>query len=184
MKDYSKGKIYTIKNKNDNSKIYVGSTIQSLYQRFKGHKCSCNNPKFLNCLLYKEVKNDWSDWYIELYEDYPCKKQNDLLVKESEIIKQIGTLNIITSYEKQFINVKDKIKYYKEKANEEKAKIKANKEKTSKEKAKEAKEAKKKAKEDKEKEKEEIKAIKKEEKRKKRREYGRQYYLEKKNKMN
>jgi hypothetical protein len=174
MKDYSKGKIYTIKNKNDNSKIYVGSTIQSLYQRFKGHKCSCNNPKFLNCLLYKEVNNDWSDWYIELYEDYPCNKLNDLLVKESEIIKQIGTLNIITNYEKQFINVKDKIKYYKEKAKE------AKKKETPKEKAKEAKEAKKKAKEAKEKEKEEIKAIKKEERKKKIREYQRQYYLEQK----
>ena len=34
MPDYSKGQIYTIRNRNDNSKIYVGSTIQSLAVRF------------------------------------------------------------------------------------------------------------------------------------------------------
>ena len=38
MPDYSKGKIYTIRNKNDPSLIYVGSTIQSLAKRLGEHR--------------------------------------------------------------------------------------------------------------------------------------------------
>jgi hypothetical protein len=38
MPDYSKGKIYTIRCRTDDTKIYVGSTIQSLAVRFGGHK--------------------------------------------------------------------------------------------------------------------------------------------------
>ena len=37
MKDYSKGKIYTIRNKNDNNLIYVGSTIETLTSRMSKH---------------------------------------------------------------------------------------------------------------------------------------------------
>ena len=38
MPDYSNGKIYTIRNRNDDTKIYVGSTSQPLYKRFHQHK--------------------------------------------------------------------------------------------------------------------------------------------------
>jgi hypothetical protein len=38
MPDYQKGKICTIRNRNDDTKIYVGSTIQPLAVRFAGHK--------------------------------------------------------------------------------------------------------------------------------------------------
>jgi predicted GIY-YIG superfamily endonuclease len=38
MPDYSKGQIYTIRNRNDDKKIYVGSTLQPLYKRFHQHK--------------------------------------------------------------------------------------------------------------------------------------------------
>ena len=34
-----------------------------------------------------------SDWYIELYESYPCNSIDELLKREGEIIRQIGTLN-------------------------------------------------------------------------------------------
>ena len=35
---YKTGKIYTIRNKNHDNLIYVGSTIQPLYKRFHAHK--------------------------------------------------------------------------------------------------------------------------------------------------
>jgi hypothetical protein len=30
----------------------------------------------MNRLLYIEVNDDWDNWYIELYENYPCNNKN------------------------------------------------------------------------------------------------------------
>lgn len=91
MSKYSKGKIYTIRCRTDDTLIYVGSTIQPLSHRWGGHKCDVkHNP---NMLLYKTINNDWDNWYIELYEDYPCENKEQLLKKEGEIIRLIATLN-------------------------------------------------------------------------------------------
>jgi hypothetical protein len=62
MPDYSKGKIYTIRNRNDDTNIYVGSTIQSLAVRFAGHKACNKTEKNMKFKLYVEVNNDWSNW--------------------------------------------------------------------------------------------------------------------------
>ena len=43
--------------------------------------------------MYVEVNNDWSNWYIELYENYPCNSKEELLKKEGEVIRLIGSLN-------------------------------------------------------------------------------------------
>ena len=114
MPDYSKGQIYTIRNRNDDTKIYVGSTIQPLYKRFYVHKSHSKCEENLNRLLYIEVNNDWSNWYIELYENYPCNSKNELEKREGEVIRLIGTLN-------KLIAGRDKKEYYidnKEKINE------------------------------------------------------------------
>jgi hypothetical protein len=95
MPDYSKGKIYTIRNRNDDTKIYVGSTIQSLSVRFSGHKRSSKTEKCINYKIYVEINNDWDNWYIELYENYPCNNKEELCKREGEIIRQIGTINSI-----------------------------------------------------------------------------------------
>ena len=88
---YKNSKIYTLRNKNDNNLIYVGSTIQPLYKRFSAHK---KNSKYKNTLLYKKMnETDLNDWYIELYEDYPCERKEQLNKREGEIIREIGTLN-------------------------------------------------------------------------------------------
>ena len=42
---YNTGKIYTIRNKNDDNLIYVASTIQPLHKRFFEHKQTANNEK-------------------------------------------------------------------------------------------------------------------------------------------
>ena len=94
---YKNGKIYTIRNINDNNLIYVGSTIQPLYKRFHDHKKKCmnENNKEYNKFLYKKIRetNNINDWYIELYENYPTETKELLLKREGEVIREIGTLN-------------------------------------------------------------------------------------------
>jgi hypothetical protein len=92
MPDYTNGKIYTIRCRNDDNLIYVGSTIQSLPVRFGGHKKNSKREKNQSILLYSRIE-DWNDWYIELYEIYPCYNVQELKKREGEIIRQIGTLN-------------------------------------------------------------------------------------------
>ena len=60
---YKKGKIYTIRFYDNNILIYVGSTIQSLYK-------------------------DIDDWYIELYENFPCDNKEQLNKREGELIRE------------------------------------------------------------------------------------------------
>ena len=88
MPDYSSGKIYTIRCKTDDTKIYVGSTIQPLSVRFAGHKGHSKK----NYRWYKNI-DDWNDWYIELYENYPCNNREELNKREGEIIRLMGNLN-------------------------------------------------------------------------------------------
>jgi hypothetical protein len=114
MPDYSKGKIYTIRCRTDDNKIYVGSTIQSLAVRLGAHKRNSKKEEYMN-KLYQEVNNDWSNWYIELYENFPCSCREELHKKEGEIIRLIGNLNsIIAGRNKKeyYIENADKIKEY------------------------------------------------------------------------
>jgi len=94
MPDYSKGQIYTIRCRTDDTKIYVGSTIQPLYKRFYVHKTHSKREECMNRLLYIEVNDDWSNWYVELYENYPCNNRNELDKREGEVIRLIGNLNM------------------------------------------------------------------------------------------
>jgi len=90
MPDYSKGVIYTIRCLNDPN-VYVGSTIQSLSVRMGGHRKAYVKNKVLG--FNKEIVKDINNWKIELYENYPCNKREELARREGEIIRQIGTLN-------------------------------------------------------------------------------------------
>ena len=84
---YQNGKIYTIRCKYDDTLIYVGSTIQKLCMRMGGHR------RNESCSLNQYVKGDWDNWYIELYEDYPCNNKSCLEKREGEIIRLIGNIN-------------------------------------------------------------------------------------------
>ena len=92
MPNYQDGKIYTIRNYTDNEMIYVGSTTETLSQRLAKHRSACKYDK--KCSLYSHIAdNDWSNWYIELYENYPCNNRVELDKKEGEVIRLIGTIN-------------------------------------------------------------------------------------------
>ena len=91
MPDYQNGKIYTIRCRNDNTLIYVGSTTQPLAKRWGGHKHASTSNSIRK--LYSCVNGNWDDWYIELYEVYSCDNREQLNKREGEVIREIGTLN-------------------------------------------------------------------------------------------
>jgi hypothetical protein len=84
---YKRGKIYTIRCRYDDSLIYVGSTIAKLSKRMRRHRLG------KTCSLYKFVDGDWDNWYIELYEDFPCDNREQLEKREGEVIREIATIN-------------------------------------------------------------------------------------------
>ena len=91
MLDYSKGKIYTLRCRYDDSLIYVGSTVQPLSVRYGGHKTDSLRKK--DRVLYKTINNDWDNWYIELYELIPCNSRMELERREGEVIRAISTID-------------------------------------------------------------------------------------------
>ncbi len=95
MPDYSFGKIYTIRCRYDDNLIYVGSTVEKkLCDRMSKHRGQSKQDKCINKPLYKEVnKTNWDNWFMELYEDYPCESKEQLNRREGEVIREIGTLN-------------------------------------------------------------------------------------------
>ena len=128
MPDYSKGKIYTIRCKYDTTLIYVGSTINPLYKRLGSHKVKSKSLPTRK--IYSTINNDWDNWYIELYELYPCVNVEELTRREGEIIRLIGNLNIVvvgrTNKEwkqdnKEYVQKRDKEYYdtHKEKISEQ-----------------------------------------------------------------
>lgn len=87
---YTRGKIYTIRNRLDNSRVYVGSTIESLGQRYSKHKHDCRYYSH-RVSLYKHISdNNWGDWEMSLFQDYPCNNKRELEKKEYEIIGSFG----------------------------------------------------------------------------------------------
>ena len=84
---YQRGKIYIIRCYDDDTLIYVGSTIQPLSVRMAKHRYH------KSCSLYQYVNGNWENWYIELYEEYPCNNKQLLEKREGEITRLIGNIN-------------------------------------------------------------------------------------------
>ncbi len=78
MPDYANAKIYTIRCRTDKNLIYVGSTTQTLSQRWTDHIKNCinENGKAYNRSIYKSMREVGHDqFYIDLFEDYPCERK-------------------------------------------------------------------------------------------------------------
>jgi len=89
-KRYENGKIYTIRCRYDDNLIYVGSTIEKyLSSRMSKHRYDNRNRNKLR----EYINDDWQNWYIELYENYPCNSKHELYKREGEIIRLIGNIN-------------------------------------------------------------------------------------------
>lgn len=83
---YQNGKIYKLVNKNTRQMLYIGSTIQTLFDRLLGHKMSIRQEK---SSVYKEIKKyGIENIIIELIEDFPCNNRKELEKKEGYYIKE------------------------------------------------------------------------------------------------
>ena len=89
---YKRGMIYTIRNIKDDTMVYVGSTINTLSKRFGSHKDACKVGSSISLYSYIE-NNDWTDFYIELHENYPCNNKKELNRREGQVIREIGSIN-------------------------------------------------------------------------------------------
>ncbi len=87
------GYIYTINYKDDDKLIYVGSTT-NIKRRWTEHKNKAKLSKFKHYLLYNVISIYGHDrFYIQVYETINFNVKDELLKREQEVIKQIGTLN-------------------------------------------------------------------------------------------
>src|SRR5574343_1118606 len=87
-KDYSKGKIYVLKN-TENSLLYVGSTTTYLSCRMNVHKADATKS---NSKLYANMREIGIDkFYIELLEDFPCDSYEELTAREHYYITTYNT---------------------------------------------------------------------------------------------
>ena len=115
MPNYQNSKIYTIRCKLDDSLIYVGSTTQPLSKRMVEHRSKHNKDNSDNYSkpLYVKMREIGIDqFYIELYEDYPCERKEQLEQHEGEIIRSIGTLNKVVAGVQYRKNVTEYNKMY------------------------------------------------------------------------
>lgn len=85
MPDYKNGKVYVIRN-TENDSVYVGSTTQPLSRRMAGHRGDVDRriTKLYN--MMNEIGID--KFYIELIENYPCNNKEELFVREGYFIRE------------------------------------------------------------------------------------------------
>ena len=86
--NYQYGKIYSLRYYPNPEYIYIGSTKQPLYKRLYGHKYDSLTK---DSLIYKTMRatNDINNWYIELYETFPCNNKEELNKRENEVIREL-----------------------------------------------------------------------------------------------
>ena len=93
MPDYQTGQIYKILVHIDDD-MFVGSACEALSQIITRHRSLSNRNN--ESLIYRHLnKLGIEQFYIEVIEDYPCEKNEQLVKRESEIVREIGTLNSI-----------------------------------------------------------------------------------------
>jgi hypothetical protein len=94
MRDYSKGKIYRLVC-NKTGKQYVGSTINTLYQRLGSHKTGFKDWKdgkaTAKCTSVEIVEG--GDYDVVLIENYPCADKNELHARERYWIERLDCVN-------------------------------------------------------------------------------------------
>ena len=87
MVKYENGKIYKLLLPDGH--YYIGSTCNELKVRKKQHKDKMMEKGSENRKLYIECKkHQWSDIKIVIYENFPCVSKSELLLRESQIIRE------------------------------------------------------------------------------------------------
>ena len=85
--DYSKGKVYCIRNLTENDKIvYVGSTVRTLSERMSQHRQ--NIKRYPTFKIYAHMAQVGIEhFHIELLVDFPCERKEQLLAEEGRHIR-------------------------------------------------------------------------------------------------
>ena len=112
MPDYKKGKIYCIKTKL-NKDVYIGSTVQKLNNRLRGHRY--DYKKFLNgkCNYMSSFKLiEAGDCYIELIAECSCENRKQLLKVEGKYIREMDCVNMLNTIRTKAEEVAQKRKHY------------------------------------------------------------------------
>ena len=108
--------------------VYIGSTVQSLEERFRCHKKdfkNYTNGTYHYVSSYEIIKHD--DAYIELIEDFPCASRRELFAREGAILRGFPVLAVVNKrietglprseavkQQRQDPRYKERIKEYKE----------------------------------------------------------------------
>tara|TARA_R110000782_G_scaffold158870_1_gene250975 strand:+ start:49 stop:531 length:483 start_codon:yes stop_codon:yes gene_type:complete len=108
MNKFLQGKIYKITDHTNNS-IYIGSTIQKLKQRLRGHERDAYHP-MINCASKSIILNN--EYTIDLLIDYPCLCLEELRMKEQEFIDIIPCCNISKAYVSKEDKINNQKNYY------------------------------------------------------------------------
>lgn len=112
--DYLDGKVYCISN---GELYYVGSTIQGLKERLRGHRADytgfCNKKNHYRS-SYEVIKT--GKYTIKLIENFPCDTKSELVAREYEIIKEYKALYGDKCVNIEGVNEKQTDEEYKQKA--------------------------------------------------------------------
>lgn len=93
MPDYKQGKIYIIRN-TENDKVYIGSTCQTLCQRMTNHRKFFKYEPNAKTKFYTAMKEVGIDkFYIELIEKYECNDKEELNAREGYWIRNYDSYN-------------------------------------------------------------------------------------------
>ena len=100
--DYSKGLIYSIVCKTDETLLYIGSTT-NFRQRKSSHKSVCYNEKkkSYNFPVYVMIRANggWDNFEMKPIKEFPCENNIQLVIEEERIKKEMNAnLNTKRAY--------------------------------------------------------------------------------------
>lgn len=110
MSKYDNAKIYKLVDKSDEQVIYVGSTCNTLHNRFILHKSAAKKG---TSKIYNYIRNKGpTNINIELIKNYPCKNRLELLKEENKTINYFKDQNLMNVYEAGSSTGKTTHEYY------------------------------------------------------------------------
>ena len=114
--DYSKGLIYSIVCKTDETLIYIGSTTNFRIRKNK-HKYVCNNEKNKdhNLQVYVMIRSNggWDNFNMKPIKEFPCENNIQLTIEEERIrVEMQAKLNTNRAYLSPAERKEDEKKYY------------------------------------------------------------------------
>jgi len=115
MPDYSKAKIYRVYCGEDE---YIGSTTRPLSERMNEHRCAFKKQtkSYMTNKIFE--KHGVENCKIELIEDYPCERKEQLNRREGEIQRGRTCVNYQTAGQTQkeyYASTREKwLEYHKE----------------------------------------------------------------------